>query len=109
MSLTELALPEVGGPSLQEGFNGLVIVIVIVISLNMQNVPREKSILWEITVSVILGKKVYTYMCRNPNGLRDRVISQYSSKPVYKKDILRTVSNTGVCCSSDNICTIYLV
>jgi hypothetical protein len=30
MSLTELALPEIGGLALQEGFNGLVIVIVIV-------------------------------------------------------------------------------
>jgi hypothetical protein len=33
MSLTELALPEVGGPCPSEGFNGLVIVIQINLSL----------------------------------------------------------------------------
>jgi hypothetical protein len=38
-------------------------------------------------VSVILKKKVYMYMCHIPNGFRDRVISLYNSKIVYKKDI----------------------
>jgi hypothetical protein len=56
-------------------------------------------------------KEVYTYMymCPIPNGFRDRVISLYSSKIVDKKDILRTVSNTGIYCSSDKVGTVYLV
>jgi nitrogenase subunit NifH len=33
MSLTELALPEIGGPCPSEGCNGLVIIIVIVIAI----------------------------------------------------------------------------
>jgi hypothetical protein len=35
-------------------------------------------------------------MCPFPNGFRDRAISLYSSKIVDKKEILRTVSNTGI-------------
>jgi hypothetical protein len=38
-----------------------------------------------------------------PNGFRDKAISLYSSKIVDKKKILRTVSNTGVYCSSDKV------
>ena len=36
---------------------------------------KEMSIFWEVTVSVILRKKVYTYMCPIPSGFRDRGIS----------------------------------
>jgi hypothetical protein len=49
------------------------------------------------------------YMCSIPNGFRDRAISLYSSKTVDKKDLLRTVSNTGIYCSSDKVGTVYLV
>jgi predicted RNase H-like nuclease (RuvC/YqgF family) len=35
-------------------------------------------------------------MCPIPNGFRGRAISLYSSKNVDKKEILRTVSNTGI-------------
>jgi hypothetical protein len=70
---------------------------------------KERSIFWEVTVSVILSKKVYMYTCPIPNGLRDRAISLYSSKYVDKKEILRTVSNTGVYCSRDKVGTVYLV
>jgi hypothetical protein len=38
------------------------------------------------------------YMCLVPNGFRDTAISLYSSKIVDKKEILRTVSNTGIYC-----------
>jgi hypothetical protein len=48
-------------------------------------------------------QKVYMYMCPIPNGFRGRAISLYSSKIVDKKEILRTVSNTGI------IGTVYLV
>jgi hypothetical protein len=54
-----------------------------------------RLIFWEITVSVILSKKVFMYICPIPNGFRDRAISLYSSKIVIKKETLHTVSNTG--------------
>jgi hypothetical protein len=69
----------------------------------------ERSIFWEVTVSVIVSTKVYMYMCPLPDGFRDRAISLYSSKIVDKKEILRTVSNTGIYCSSDKVGTVYLV
>jgi hypothetical protein len=36
-------------------------------------------------------------------------VSLYSSKTVDKKKILRTVSNTGIYCSSDKVGTVYLL
>jgi hypothetical protein len=39
---------------------------------------QEMSIVWEVTVSVILSKKkVYMYMWPIPNGFRDKAISLY--------------------------------
>jgi hypothetical protein len=70
---------------------------------------KEVSIFWEVIVSAILSKKFYMYMCPIPKGFRDRAISLYSSKIVDKKEILRTVSNTGIYCSSDKVGTVYLV
>jgi hypothetical protein len=49
------------------------------------------------------------YMCPIPNGFRDTAISLYSQQIVDKKETLRTVSNTGIYCSSDKIGTVYLV
>jgi hypothetical protein len=63
----------------------------------------------EVLISVILNKTVYMCICPVPNGFRDRAISLYSSKIVDKKEILRTASNTGIYCSSDNVDTVYLV
>jgi hypothetical protein len=37
----------------------------------------ERSIFWEVIVSVMLNKRVYMYMCPIPNGFRDRDISLY--------------------------------
>jgi hypothetical protein len=54
-------------------------------------------------------QKEYMYMCPIPNGFRDRAISLYSSKIDDKKQILRTVSNTGIYCSSDQVGRVYLV
>jgi hypothetical protein len=48
-------------------------------------------------------------MCPVPNGFRDGAISLYSSKIVDEKEILRTVSNIGIYCSSDKVGTVYLV
>jgi hypothetical protein len=44
----------------------------------------------------IISKKLYVYMCPIPNGFRDTAISLYSSKAVDNKEILRTVSTTGI-------------
>jgi len=48
-------------------------------------------------------------MCRISNGFRDRDIWMYNRKIVYKKEVLRvrTVSNTGIYCSSDRVGTVY--
>ena len=35
---------------------------------------EERSIFWEVIVSVILSKKLYMNMCPIPNGFRDRTI-----------------------------------
>jgi hypothetical protein len=70
---------------------------------------EERSVFLEVIVWVILKKKFYIYMRPIPNGFRDRAISLYSSKTVDKKEILRTVSNTGIYCSSDKVGTVYLV
>jgi len=71
--------------------------------------PEERSIFWEVIVSVILSKNVYMNMCHIPNGFRDRAIWMYNRKIVNKKEILlvRTVSNTGIYCSSDRVGTVY--
>jgi hypothetical protein len=60
-------------------------------------------------VSVILNKKLYMYMCPIPNSFRDRAISLYSPKIIDNKEILRTVSNTGIYCSSDQVGTLFPV
>jgi hypothetical protein len=49
------------------------------------------------------------YMCPIPNNFRDRAISLYNSKSADEKEILRTVSNTGIYCSSGKVGTVYLV
>jgi hypothetical protein len=48
-------------------------------------------------------------MCPISSGFRDRAISLCSSKAVDKKEILRTVSNTGIYRSSDKVDTVYVV
>jgi hypothetical protein len=70
---------------------------------------EDRPIFWEVMVSAILSKNVYMYMYLIPKSFRDRVISLYSSKIVDKKETLRTVSNTGIYCSSYRIGTVYLV
>jgi hypothetical protein len=44
---------------------------------------HERSIFWEVTVSVILSTEMY--MCPIPNGFRDREISLDSSKMLIRK------------------------
>jgi NurA-like 5'-3' nuclease len=57
---------------------------------------KERSIFWDVIISVILSKNLYMYTCLIPNRFRDKDISLYSSKIVDKKEIVRIVSNTGV-------------
>jgi hypothetical protein len=40
---------------------------------------EERSVFWEVIVSVILINQVYMYMCRILNSFKDRAISLYSS------------------------------
>ena len=69
---------------------------------------EERSIFWEVIVSVILSKNVYMNMFPIPNGFRDRVLWMYNRKIVDKKEMLRvrSVSNTGIYCLSDRVCTV---
>jgi hypothetical protein len=61
-------------------------------------------------VNILGGHSIgYSKQCPIPNGFRDTAISLYSSKTVDKKDILCTVSNTDIYCSSDKVGTAYLV
>jgi hypothetical protein len=48
-------------------------------------------------------------MCPIPNGFRDRAVLLFRSEIVGKEEELRTVSNTGIYCSGDNVGTVYLV
>jgi len=70
---------------------------------------EERSIFWEVIVSVILSKNVYMNICPIPNGFQDRAIWMCNRKIVDKKEILRvrTVCNTGVNCSGDRVGTVY--
>jgi hypothetical protein len=48
---------------------------------------EERSILWEVTVSVILSKNMFMYVGPVPNGFRDRAISLYSTLyPVQRRN-----------------------
>ena len=77
--------------------------------LYIQVSQEERSIFWEVIVSVILSTNVYMNICPIPNGFQDRAIWMYTRKIVDKKEILRvrTVSNTGIYCSSDRVGTVY--
>jgi hypothetical protein len=49
------------------------------------------------------------YMFPIPDSFQDRAISLYSSKVVDKKEIWRTVCDTGIYFSSDKVGTVFLV
>jgi hypothetical protein len=75
----------------------------------MQGVPRGKVNIMEGHSIGHSKQKMYTYKCPILNGFQYRDISLYSSKIVDKKEILSTVSNTDIYCSSDKVGTVYLV
>jgi hypothetical protein len=77
---------------------------------NIQSVQGGKvDILRGHSIGHSKQKYVHIYMCPIPNGFRDRAISLCGSKSVDKKEILRTVSNTGIYCSSNKVDTVFLV
>jgi hypothetical protein len=45
-------------------------------------------------------------MCPISNGFRDRAMSLHSPKIVDKKEVIRTVSKTGIYRSSDSWCSL---
>jgi hypothetical protein len=59
----------------------------------IQDVPGRK-------ISILLGHSIYN---SKENGFRDRASLIYSSKIVDEQEILRTVSNTSIYCSSKNL------
>jgi hypothetical protein len=76
----------------------------------IQGVPGGKvNIFGGHSIGHSKQENVYMYVWPIPNGFRATVISLFSSKTVDKKDILRTVANTGIYCSSDKVGTVYPV
>jgi hypothetical protein len=60
---------------------------------------EERSIFWEVTVSVILSKRVYKYICPIPNGFRDIAISLYSTP--YRRAIRHVLTRVAKCIDVD--------
>jgi hypothetical protein len=58
---------------------------------------EERSVFWEVILSVILSKKVYMYMWPISSG----------SRIDDKREILRTVPITDIHCSRDEVATLY--
>jgi hypothetical protein len=48
---------------------------------------EERSVFWEVIISVIPSKKCYMYMQPIPDGFEARVILLYSSRIVDKKEM----------------------
>jgi hypothetical protein len=68
---------------------------------------EERSILWEIRVSAIVIKKTYVHVSYSERFPRYRYFTvQFQNCWL---EILHTVSNTGIYCSSDKVGTVYLV
>jgi hypothetical protein len=60
-------------------------------------------------VSVALSKRLYTYMSLFRTVSEIELFHCTFPKTVDKKEILRTVPNAGIYCSSDKVRTVYLV
>jgi hypothetical protein len=67
---------------------------------------EERSILWEVVISANLSKKLYMYMFRTVSEIS---LFHCRIPKLLIRKILRTVSNTGIYCSSDKVGTIYRV
>jgi hypothetical protein len=58
---------------------------------------EERSIFWEVIVSVILNKKVHMYTCLIPNGFRDIVISLYSTLYTVQTSNTHVITRVAKC------------
>jgi hypothetical protein len=56
---------------------------------------EERWIFGEVIVSVILGRKVYMYMCSIPNGFRDRAIS------LYRRSTRHVLTRVAIHCTDE--------
>jgi hypothetical protein len=56
---------------------------------------KERAIFWELTVSNVLSKKVYIYMCPIQNGFRERAIS------VYRRATCHVLTRVAKCIDVD--------
>jgi hypothetical protein len=68
----------------------------IILSFIHRISQEERSIFWEVIVSVILSKNIYMYMCPVPNGFRDRANSLYSSLDLAPNIVLSSGMWIGV-------------
>jgi hypothetical protein len=60
---------------------------------------EERSIFWEVIISVIISKMAYTYMCPIPNGFQDGAISLYST--LYRKAKRHVLTRVAKCIKVD--------
>jgi hypothetical protein len=64
---------------------------------------------FEYSMRKILRVYKISFVVTDNLNLIWRVISLHSSKIVDKREILRTISNAGIYCSSDKVGTVYLL
>jgi hypothetical protein len=73
--------------------------------MSVYRMPQEeRSIFWEVIVSVILSKKLYMYVCPIPNGFRDRAISMYSTVlycTLYRRATRHVLTRLAKCIDVD--------
>jgi hypothetical protein len=60
---------------------------------------EERSIFWEVIVSVILSKKLYMYMCPIPNGFPERAVSLHST--LYRRATRHVLTRVAKCVDVD--------
>jgi hypothetical protein len=61
---------------------------------------EERSVFWEVIISVILSKKMYMYMYPIPNGFRDRV-TDVIALIKESQDALRRATRVAKCIDVD--------
>jgi hypothetical protein len=74
-------------------------VVVMSSYLDLQVSQQERSILWEVIVSLILCKNMYMFMCPIPNFFRDRAISLYST--LYRRATRHVLTRVAKCIDVD--------
>ena len=67
---------------------------------------EERSIFWEVIVSVILSKKPYMNMCPIPNVFRDRAIWLYSGLASAPSIVLPSHPATPLSEACESVCSV---